>query len=246
MSPFEKRLLPVCTLLLVGLVFLFHFERSTQGLLILWLFTAALLYFVTRNLQFFIDVSVVKSKARRAQLFAAQAAPAGVVMLGDSITHEGLWHEYFPGINPVNRGIGGDTTRDIVERLPAIYPLQPRRLFLLVGINDLNMDREREQTLADYSKILDELSRHLPATQVYVQSVLPVSAGWKLARNPDVVALNARIQALAQQRNLTFIDLHPEFCDERGELRAELSNDGIHLGPHGYARWCALLQPHMV
>lgn len=245
MSPFEKRFLPICTLLLIGTVFLFDLERGTQWLLTLWIVTAALLYFVARNLQFFIEVSVVKNKARRAELFAASTRSAEVVMLGDSITHEGLWHEYFPEISPLNRGIGGDTTRDILNRLQAVYPLQPRKLFLLIGINDLNMGREQEQTLADYSKILDELGRNLPSTMVHVQSVLPVSARWKLARNADVLALNTQIQALARQRDLTFIDLHPLFCDSRGELRAELSNDGIHLGAKGYALWCEQLRSLM-
>jgi len=245
MSPLEKRFLPICTLLLIGIVFLFDLERAVQWLLALWIFTAALLYFVARNLQFFIEVSVVKNKARRAELFAARTGAAEVVMLGDSITHEGLWHEYFPEAGPVNRGIGGDTTHDILNRLPAVYALQPRKLFLLIGINDLNMGREPESTLADYSKILDELRRHLPSTTVYVQSVLPVSARWKLARNADVLALNTQIQALARQRDLPFIDLHPQFCDGRGELRAELSNDGIHLGAKGYALWCEQLRPLM-
>jgi len=245
MSPLEKRFLPICTLLLIGIVFLFDLQRGTQWLLSLWIITTALLYFVARHLQFFIEISVVKNKARRAQLFAASTRPAEVVMLGDSITHEGLWHEYFPESSPLNRGIGGDTTRDILNRLPAVYPLQPRRLFLLIGINDLNMGREREQTLADYSKILDELRRNLPSTTVYVQSVLPVSNHWKLARNADVLALNVQIQAQARQRDLTFIDLHPRFCDGHGELRAELSNDGIHLGPEGYALWCEQLRPFL-
>jgi len=73
---------------------------------------------------------------------------------------------------------------------------------------------------------------------VILHSVLPVGADWKLARNRDVLARNENIKTLAHERKLAFIDLHPHFCDARGELRAALSNDGIHLGPRGYAQWC--------
>lgn len=243
MNKNERLRILLITALLIGAVFLLDIERGTQGLLALWIITAALLYFVARNLQFFIEISVVRSKARRAQLFAASTPQARVVMLGDSITHEGLWPEYFPEAAPLNRGIGGDTTQDILERLDAIYPLRPRQLFLLIGINDLNMGRRPEQTLANYALILDRLREHLPSTRVFVQSVLPVGASWKLARNRNVIALNRRIEALARERGLAFIDLHPHFCNAGGELRAELSNDGIHLGPGGYAEWCARIRP---
>jgi len=124
-------------------VVLFDFSTATQSLRVLWIATAALLYFVKRTRQFFITVSVIKSKARRRDLFADSTRPTDIIMLGDSITHEGLWQEYFPSRNIRNRGIGGDTTRDIRNRLDAIYPLRPQQLFLPIGGNDLNMAQTR-------------------------------------------------------------------------------------------------------
>ena len=166
-------------------------------------------------------------------------------MLGDSITQEGSWEEDFPSANIVNRGVGGNTTRDILDRLEATYPLQPRKLFLLVGVNDLNMDVRPEQTLANYEAIVRNLRQHLHATTIFLQSVLPVDRRWSLARNVDIRRLNEHIEELANYYQSSFIDLHSHFSGSDGEMHVELSNDGLHLNRRGYALWCRIIRPFM-
>jgi lysophospholipase L1-like esterase len=169
--------------------------------------------------------------------------PADVVMLGDSLTQEGSWHRYFPGVTVINRGVGGNTTQDVVDRLDTVFPFRPRLLFVLVGINDLNASRPRERTLADYETLLIRLRTRLPATAIFVQSVLPVNGQWPLASNDDVRALNVGIQALADRYGATFVPLGDRFVDGQGELEARLSPDGLHLNEHGYQRWCSVIEP---
>jgi lysophospholipase L1-like esterase len=167
--------------------------------------------------------------------------PPDVVMLGDSLTAEGRW--CFRAVSVINRGIGGNTTKDVLDRLETIFPLQPRRVLLLVGINDLNTGVPLHQAVANYETILVRLHEQLPATKVFVQSVLPVNGLWPLARNVDIAALNERIKALADRYQLTFIDLNPHFRDGRGELQADWSGDGIHLNRGGYRRWASVIEP---
>jgi lysophospholipase L1-like esterase len=162
----------------------------------------------------------------------------GVVFLGDSITEGGHWSELFRSAEVLNRGIGGDTTQDVLDRVEQIYALQPARLFLMIGVNDLNQGVAIETTLANYRELFDGFARNLPETRVFVQSVLPVSARWRTgAKNADIDRLNEFLRAESTARGYTFVDLHAQFSDGSGALRAELSNDGIHLLGTGYMLW---------
>lgn len=219
-------------------------QLTTKILAMLLIISLALLFICIKNLAFFLNGVVNRAKNRRKAMFDALVeAPADIVMLGDSITHEGLWDEYFPQHNLRNRGIGGDTTRDIIERLPAIYALQPNRLFLLIGINDINAGAKAAQTFANYAQLLTGLRAHLPELKIYVQSILPVAASWPLAGNSTIKEYNLRIERLAAQADAVYIDLHKHFSNTHGNLQAELSNDGIHLTHAGYLRWCGIIGP---
>ena len=55
--------------------------------------------------------------------------------------------------------------------------------------------------------------------------------------NADILAINKAIQQLAQEKQLTYIDLHRQLIDEQGRLKAALSSDGIHLNGEGYLIW---------
>ena len=169
----------------------------------------------------------------------------GAVFLGDSITEGGHWSELFRSAEVLNRGIGGDTTQDVLDRVEQIYALQPARLFLMIGVNDLNQGIATQTTLANYRALFDGFTRNLPKTRVFVQSVLPVNAQWRMgaANNPDINRLNEFLRTESTARGYTFVDLHEQFSDRSGALRAELSNDGIHLLGAGYKLWRATVQP---
>lgn len=173
---------------------------------------------------------------RRQSQFEAYAEPkGGVVFVGDSITHGAEWNELFGRTALYNRGIGGDTTTGVLARIDSVIALAPERLFLMIGVNDLN---SRQDGIAErYDRILQVLGERLPSTRVYVQSVLPVTEDWMATDNASIDALNVEIQSIASRRGLPYIDLHSLFEDETGALRSELTNDGIHLMAEGYAIW---------
>lgn len=160
-----------------------------------------------------------------------------VVFLGDSITQGGLWNELFPNVEILNRGIGGDTTQDVLDRIEQVYKAQPKKLFLMIGVNDLNRKLGPDVALDNYSKMFDLIDQNLPDTKVYVHSVLPVNDTWNFTDNTSIPTLNKALRGHSEQRGYTYIDLHPVFADANGDLKSELSNDGIHLLGAGYELW---------
>jgi lysophospholipase L1-like esterase len=186
----------------------------------------------------------VPAERWRTQFDILHPPAGGVVFLGDSITEGGHWSELFGSAAMLNRGIGGDTTGDVLARLGQVYALEPAKLFLMIGVNDLNSSVDPAVTRANLRLILDGLAARLPGTQVFVQSVLPVNADWRWgADNTGIDALNAFLREECTRRGLAWVDLRADFADAGGALRADLSNDGIHLLGAGYALWRDRLLP---
>jgi lysophospholipase L1-like esterase len=168
-------------------------------------------------------------------------AKADVVMLGDSITQACPWENHFPRLAIENCGVGGDTTYEVLARLDAVCRFRPQRVFLLIGINDLNTKVKSTVTMSNYESIAATLRAHLPDAALFLQSVLPVGRRWPCASNHEVTHLNAFIEECASRHGSAFIDLYPDFRDSDGYLRAELTGDGLHLNKHGYALWMKIL-----
>lgn len=179
-----------------------------------------------------------KEPARKQSQFELLSArQADIVFLGDSLTDGGRWHELLNNPAIVNRGLGSDTTRTLAERLPSIYALKPRRVLIMIGINDLNDDVPIAEILQSYQLLFDDVARNLPDAEIIIQSLLPSNSDWPRDLNPGVRALNTALQAQAARRGWRYVDLHALFVDGRGELRHELSNDGVHLLAEGYDLW---------
>tara|TARA_B100001179_G_C18591544_1_gene404938 strand:+ start:954 stop:1715 length:762 start_codon:yes stop_codon:yes gene_type:complete len=161
---------------------------------------------------------------------------ADVAMVGDSITAQGRWHEMFPGISIVNRGVGGDTVGGVRERLPSITAVEADTYFLMIGTNDALMDNPDAAILDHYAAVLDGLQAD--GAEVYVHPILQCGAIAQCtpAVHDKIDRLNAQITKLARQKNAQIIDLNPALTDEDG-LKPELTWDGLHLNSEGFRLW---------
>jgi lysophospholipase L1-like esterase len=170
-----------------------------------------------------------------------------IVFLGNSITERGEWAELFPGKMVANRGIGGDNTFGVIARLDNVIKLNPDKLYILIGINDLGRGLPVDVVANNYKIIIRNLKDALPKTSIYVQSVLPLNEDvlkydYLKGKEKSIKELNRRIKALAGKEKLTFINLHGLFADENGKLKSEWTPDGIHLQPAAYAHWVDFLK----
>jgi lysophospholipase L1-like esterase len=169
-----------------------------------------------------------------------------VVLLGDSITEGFDVTKYFPGRRVLNRGIGADVIgndmapddhRGLLQRLDnSVFDCAPTDVFILIGINDLGAGRKVETMEAGYREMLKRIRAKRPALRVYVQSVLPTRGKFD-KHNAPVLDFNERLKKLATEFDCSFVDLHSLMRDDKGELKAEFTRDGLHLTEPGYVVW---------
>ncbi|MDR3219892.1 MAG: serine hydrolase [Dysgonamonadaceae bacterium] len=174
-----------------------------------------------------------------------------VVFLGNSLTENGKWNEFFPGQEIVNRGIRGDESLGIYDRLYQILPGKPKKIFLQTGANDVSHDLPVDTIVERITYIIDKILRESPETQLYLQGSLPINESFgryaKLTGKTAVFPqLSKRLGELAALKGIPFINLFPLFTKQgTSVLRKELTNDGLHLNGEGYAIWVKAISPYL-
>lgn len=161
-----------------------------------------------------------------------------VAFLGDSITEGYDLSAHYPEHVCVNRGISGDTTFGLERRLDvSLYQLKPKVAVLLIGINNVYT------MLDNYEDIIVGMKDNVPDTDIVICSLTPVGDRYA-DRNPWVAYGNAMIGKLATEHGCTFIDLYtPLFDVTSGEMRAECTEDGLHLNHLGYTIVSGVVRP---
>lgn len=154
-----------------------------------------------------------------------------VVFVGNSITLGFPVTEIF-GSGYKNRGIGGNTTAQILNRIPEIAKGKPRKIFIEAGVNDIDMGLSTDSIYTNYVNILKEIQYISPHTYVYVQSVFPSSK----EMNKNIVELNTMLKNYCDLNGVVYIDVYSKLLT--GEcLNKSFTEDGIHLNGNGYAVW---------
>lgn len=189
---------------------------------------------------------------QRATLFNALGVDStSIVMFGNSITNGCEWHELFSDPRVLNRGISSDTVDGLLRRLDAVVDGRPAKIFLLIGVNDVSHDLTADSIASSIMNLVSEIRRRTPSTRLYVQSLLPfnyVDFGRysRLKDKEQVVRdINALLRPASEAVGAVFIDLYPSFVDDRGNLRADWTNDGLHLTGPGYVAWRSILAPYI-
>ena len=173
-----------------------------------------------------------------------------IIFLGDSITDGGNWTEMFPNARVKNRGISGDTTQGILDRLDEVVESKPAKIFLMIGINDLALGLSEKEILANVKRIVQQIRRHSPDTSIYLESMLPVNPDFGLfpghtRKRDEVLNINKVLERMAEDYGLRYVDLYRLFAGKDEKLRPELTNDGLHLTGAGYALWKKAVTPYI-
>ncbi|MBF2017622.1 MAG: G-D-S-L family lipolytic protein [Rivularia sp. T60_A2020_040] len=187
-------------------------------------------------------------KHKKSQFEILPKSNDSIVFLGDSLTDEGEWFELLGNPQIKNRGISGDTTGRILNRLDTIINIKPKQIFLMVGINDFaNENKSIIELLSGYQEILSELQTHTPDTQVFIQSVLPVNNDITLfwQNNEIIVKFNLKLQQLAKEFSYQYIDIYSHLVDANNQLDAQYTIDGVHLNGKAYLIWKEVISKYV-
>jgi lysophospholipase L1-like esterase len=186
------------------------------------------------------------------QLRNLPADPKRVIFMGDSITDLWRLEEFFPGKPFVNRGIGGQTTPQMLVRMyPDVINLKPAAMVLLAGTNDIarNTGPMTAEMIQQNIMAMTEFAQH-HGIKVILCSLLPVSdypflrqqSGQAQPRikmtegrpPADILKLNSWIKDYAERVNATYVDYFSAVVDQKGWLSDAYSADGLHPNAAGY------------
>ena len=185
--------------------------------------------------------------ARYREANAALGPPSAkenrVVFVGDSITDYWKLADYFPGKAYINRGVDGQTTPEMLVRFRQdVIDLHPKVLLVLAGTNDLagvTGPARNEDIEANYASMA-ELAR-VHHIHVVFASLLPAhnytqeaKESFALRPRERILSLNAWLKDYCAKNGLVYLDYFAALVDERGMLRRDLSDDGLHPNEAGY------------
>lgn len=198
----------------------------------------AIVIFTNMNAQDWANVARFKAENERV---IENKAPVKLVFMGNSIT-EG-WKSFDPNFfnstDYVNRGIGGQTTPQMLIRFKQdVLDLKPKGVVILAGTNDIagNTGPMSIQEIYNQIESMAGLAA-LNKIEVFLCSLLPVfDYPWKtgLKPVPKILALNEMLMALAVEKDYQYVDYFSEMSDKKNGLKASLGADGVHPNEKGY------------
>ena len=178
----------------------------------------------------------------RVELFKSEAmTKGGTIFLGNSITEFGDWKGFLGDSTVINRGIAGDNTFGILDRLDEVIARHPDKLYIEAGINDIAQRVPIGNICGNINAMAEIVKAKSPGTKIYVISVLPTNEDAK-KEYPEVYGNNARADSMnsklrqdASTEGFTFIDLAGRVKDSTGNLdRKYALPDGLHPNKAGY------------
>ena len=190
-----------------------------------------------------------------AKLGAPAMGQNRVVFFGDSITDIWKLENYFPGKPYINRGIGGQTTPQMLVRFRQdVIDLHPKVVVILAGTNDIagNTGPMRTEDIEANLASFSELARAHGIRVVY-SSVLPVHNYTERSKDffaqrpmPRILELNQWLKDFCEKNNIVYLDYFSAVVDDKGLLKKDLADDGLHPNDAGYKIMAPLAEAAIV
>lgn len=144
-----------------------------------------------------------------------------------------------------NRGIGGFIAEELHFTInECILDLKPSRLFINIGTNDLSREKPISDLIEEYDSIINDVEEALPEIEIYFMAYYPVNydaaadcmkPGLLIRNNEKIKLANMEVEKLARKHGQKYIDINANLKDEKGNLKAEYTVEGMHIKEIGYA-----------
>lgn len=177
-----------------------------------------------------------------------------IVFFGDSITNGYKIEEFYPKNNVINSGISGDTTEDLLERMEDVYKYNPSKVFILIGINDLNRGKSIDEILDNIQRIVNNIKTNRKYTNIYIESVYPINRNVFEDKeysfnndisNDTIKELNDRLSNLCKENSIQYVDVYNNLIDSEGNLKKDYTKEGLHLTDLGYFKVTSSLSKYI-
>lgn len=177
-----------------------------------------------------------------------------IVFFGNSITQESSFETYFPNVKILNLGYPGNTIDGMLYRIDQIKAVNPKKVFVMAGINGLPLQTYQEFT-EKYTSMVDSIKQIIPTAKIYLQSILPVNTSMKngtllkeekFAKSIEekIANCNKIIESIAKQKGCVYINLYKLYAID-STMPKELTRDGVHLYPEAYDKWAKEIKKYI-
>lgn len=179
-----------------------------------------------------------------------KAVKGQIVFTGSSLMEMFPIEQWIKELGPdapiiYNRGVGGYRTTDLLPILDAcVFELEPRKVFINIGTNDLSdASISLEEVMDNYDRIITQIEEKLPNTIIYIMAYYPINyeAATEdmkpcllIRTNEKINQANELVAQLAARHGHRFINVNAPLMDEAGRLKAEYTIEGLHINPDGY------------
>jgi len=180
----------------------------------------------------------------------ADTGKGDLMFLGDSITagwksQAALYNAEFGKYHPVNFGIGGDCTENILYRLQNgnLSKIRPKVIVLLIGTNNLNLNSNTPQeTFEGVQAIIKEIHERSPDSKILLLGILPreEKPGGRL--RTAVEETNKLLPSLNDGKTVFYLDIGPRFLQPDGSISREVMTDFVHPAAKGYQIWAEAIR----
>ena len=204
------------------------------------------------------DTGVLSYYDKKCKSFSeenADLAKGQIVFIGDSITDLYVLDDHYSDLSLkcYNRGISGDTTFGVMDRLKiSLYDIDPSIVVLMIGTNDINGGHNVNLIMQRYAWIMDDIYANLPGVELYCMSIIPQNSQLEEYTSiridhttPVIMSANEMIRQLADEKGATYLDLFTLVADGDNHLIRGYSDDGIHLNYAGLAVWTDLIKSYL-
>lgn len=178
-----------------------------------------------------------------------------IVFFGDSITKKYNVEEFFQDKFVINSGISGDKTEDLINRIENdVYKYNPSKVFILIGINDLNHDVDEEKIINNIQKIVNGIKLKRKYAKIYIESIYPINRNTLNEKeyefnenitNDKIKEINKKIENLCKENNIEYIDIFSELVDNDDNLKDIYTIEGLHLNDLGYFKVTSELEKYV-
>ncbi|ENP2072932.1 GDSL-type esterase/lipase family protein [Klebsiella michiganensis] len=189
------------------------------------------------------DASVKSSSAylKTKEMYSLHPGQYDYVMFGDSITKSGRWNTLIPGYSIGNRGISGDDTAGMLDRITDVERTGAKTVFIMAGTNDITRKLKPEDVARNIILMSNKMKEK--GITIVIQSTI-LSGEKKQYKNPSIKKINNILKDFSKNTETPYLDLNSSLS-KNGKLKEEYTVDSTHLNAAGYKVWSKILKSYI-